>query len=244
MNCFLVSYLILILKNRDYFYYQYSSLKEFHNPERPRFDYNVEQKALRWAILTQTFCRYLIGIPVFSFFIMIPFPRFLKSVKLAEFCTMPYQIPFLDGDSYLEIAINIIHQLLFGWITYVYILWVASVILTVVSYCFMKSAVIVDLIKEKESLEEISDEEFYIWHAALIDASHDLTEQLDSHYQNFSWCVYLFIKLCYVTMLVLWLSIKIEPELRYIVFCFMPNIAFLFLCVKLVEILKDTVNYC
>lgn len=243
LSLFLVSYFLLITINRDYFHYQYLSLKAFHNPERARFDHATTQKALRWAMLSLKFSKLINGLPMFSFFFVVPIPKYLMSKNITDFIGMPYQIPFLDGDSYFEVTVNIIHQLLFGWTAYIYCFFSTGYILSVFFCCFIKGQIILNFLKEKKHSEVMTDNEFKIWHDALIDSTQDLTEQLNNHYTCFSWCVYLYVKLCYITMLVLWLSIKIEPKLRVIVINFMAFVAFLYICIVLVEAESDQVIF-
>lgn len=243
MGCFIASYFLLIAINRDYFHYQYLSLKAFHNPERNRYDNASTRKALRWAMLIFKLSQSLSGVPLFGFFFVIPILKFLLSRNVTDFIAMPYQIPFLDGDSYLEVVVNLIHQLLFGWVAYIYCFFSAAYILNVLSYCFIKAQLILDMLKEKQHSESINDDDFKIWHEALIDSSNDLTEQLSNHYSCFSWCIYLYVKLCYITMIVLWLSIKIEPKLRVVMVNFLAFVVFLYMNIVLVEAESDKVFF-
>lgn len=219
------------------------SIKEFNDPCRARFDNNLAQKALRYSIFIFKVCKYLCGVPIFVYFFILPLPRFVISRKLTDLIAMPYQIPYLDGNSIVEVAINITHQLGHGWTCYVYLYFASSYILIVFVYCFIKIQIILDLIKEKQNCETINDDEFQIWHATLIETSRDFTEQLDNHYKSFSWCSFFYIKLCYVTMIVLWLSIKIEPGLRVVGVNFLTFPVFLYLVIALVELVSDKVSF-
>lgn len=229
------TFAVLIITNRDQFHYQYMALKVFHEPERVRYDYRMAQKAHRWSMLIFKGTKVLCGLPLVMFYIVVPLIKFLISRDITDFIAMPFQIIFYDGNTYQEVIINVIHQYLIGVITFIYVFFISSHVFITLLHASIKIQTILELLNEKQDLEEMNEEDFSVWHKALVDGSNDLTDHLVSLYSCFSWCSYLYVKLCYLTMIVVWLSIKIEPKLRILVLNDVAFVVFLYILVFSVE---------
>lgn len=171
------TFAILVIVKRQQFNYQYLALKANHDDlEKSLFDHATSQKILRWSVMIFTGTKCLCGIPLVVFYVVVPLIKFMITMRITDLIAMPFQIFYLEGGSIWEVSVNIIHQMLIGVITFIYVFFLSNHFIIYIMHVVMKGDAIIEILKEKQETEKIREDEFKVWHKTLTDSTNDLTE--------------------------------------------------------------------